>query len=260
MRPSTIGSINLLPENEKHSIYARYIPSELLAHFGLPAADSGKLQELLKFNCPPGSSSMEMSLYHELGFEDPVLYAHIADTINGQLHVLLYVLNDPDSSRYDVDRMPDGTPTKFGTLSRNKEAEKSALEAGLAPGQVRRGLRLLGAAITKFEEFVRSLGQELYFVEPLYYHNAVLFERYGFSYQVGRRLMDEIHAGFKPDGRLTRELSRDDPFRRPGASESIRLRSWAIHDGILGKPFTDVTMYKTVGQAAAVDSTSGLRW
>jgi hypothetical protein len=43
---------------------------------------------------------------------------------------MLYILNDPHSPRFDVDRMPDGRKTKFGTLMRNLEAEKAALEAG----------------------------------------------------------------------------------------------------------------------------------
>jgi hypothetical protein len=66
----------------------------------------------------------------------------------------------------------------------------------LSPGQVRRGLRLLAPAIETFEQFVASLGHDMYFVEPLYYHNAVIFERYGFTYQMGRRLMERIESGF----------------------------------------------------------------
>ena len=127
---------------------------------------------------------MELALFHEADFPDPVLYGHLTDTVNGQVHVLLYVLNDPESPRFDVDKMPDGRPTKFGTLMRNIQAERAALEAGLAPGQVRRGPRLLNPAIIAFEKFVESLGHDMYFIEPLYYHNAVIFERYGFNYQM----------------------------------------------------------------------------
>jgi len=28
-----------------------------------------------------------------------------------------------------------------------------------------------------------------------------------------------------------------DPFRMAGSERSIRLRSWRLHDGILGEPF-----------------------
>jgi len=260
MPPSTIGGINRLPESEKCAIYARYIPKQLLERFNLPEADSQRIQQLLQFKFAPGSSDVEMSLFHEQRFPDPILYAHLADTMNGQIHVLLYILNDPESPRFDVDKMPDGTPTKFGTLQRNIEAEKKALEAGLAPGQVRHGLRLLGEAIEAFEGFVSSLGHDMYFVEPLYYHNAVIFERYGFSYQMGKRLMDSIQAGFQSGGDLSALLNGTTPFRQANASDGIRKRSWAIHDGILGEPFTNVTMYKRVGISAGISTTPGCSW
>jgi hypothetical protein len=156
--------------------------------------------------------------------------------------------------------MPDGSPTRFGTLKRNLEAEKAAMEFGLSPGQVRRGLRLLQPATIAFEEFITGLGHEMYFVEPLYYHNAVIFERYGFAYQMGKRRMEAIHAGFQEGGELSRQLDKSNPFRTSRAANSIRLRSWAIHDGILGEPFTNVTMYKRVGKSAGISTTPGCEW
>ena len=131
---------------------------------------------------------------------------------------------------------------------------------GLAPGQVRRGLRLLGEAIAGFEDFVASLGHDLYFVEPLYYHVATVFERYGFAYARGRRRMEEINAGFIPGSDLFQRLDSSTPFRTPAAAQSIRLRSWAIHDGLLGHPFTEVTMYKRIGQHAGIVTCSGCTW
>ena len=258
MTPSTIGGINKLSEEEKRAIYARYIPKELIEKFKLPALTERK--DLLQFRFAEGSSDVEMRLYHQADFQDPVLYAHLTDTMNGQIHVLLYILNDPEAPRFDVDRMPDGTPTRFGTLKRNLEAEKAAMDYGLAPGQVRRGLRLLQPATTAFEEFIISLGHDMYFVEPLYYHNAVIFERYGFAYQMGRRRMEAIHAGFQEAGELRGRLDDTNPFLSSQAANSIRLRSWAIHDGILGEPFTNVTMYKRVGKSANISTTPGCEW
>lgn len=258
MSPSTIGGINRLPEHEKRAIYARYVPQELMQKFGLGdlTADPDRLQ----FRFADGSSDVEMRVFHEVGFPDPVLYAHLADTLNGQIHVLLYILNDPSSPRFDVDRMPDGSPTKFGILRRNLPAEEASLGYGLAPGQVRRGLRLLPSATRAFEEFIISLGHDLYFIEPLYYHNAVIFERYGFSYQMGRRRMEAIHTGFQAGGDLCKKLDGSTPFRSPEAANSIRLRSWAIHDGILGEPFTQITMYKRVGINANISTTADSHW
>jgi hypothetical protein len=258
MYPSTIGGINKLPDKEKRAVYARYIPKELVQKFNLPELTHDK--ELLQFRFAEGSSDVEMRLYHQVGFHDPVLYAHLADTLNGQIHVLLYILNDPSAPRFDVDKMPDGSPTRFGTLKRNLEAETAALEYGLAPGQVRRGLRLLQPATSAFEEFLTSLGHDMYYVEPLYYHNAVIFERYGFAYQVGKRKMESIHTGFQEGGDLHQRLNSSTPFRSVQAANSIRLRSWAIHDGILGEPFTNVTMYKRVGKSAGIITTPGCEW
>jgi hypothetical protein len=260
MGPSTIGGINLLPEAEKREIYRRIVPKELLERLKMPPIDSIRIAALMKFKYAPGSTDVEMALYHEPHFPDPVLYGHMTDTINGQIHILLYILNDPDSPRFNVDRMPDGSMTRFGTLKRNLAAEEEALPAGLAPGQVRHGLRMLPLAIASFERFIASLGHDMYFAEPLYYHNAVLFERYGFTYQVGRRMMEQVESGFSAGGHLHKLLDASLPFRPPEAERSIRLRSWAIHDGILGEPFTNVTMYKRIGKSAGITTCPSCRW
>lgn len=258
MTPSTIGGVNRLPENEKREIYARYIPRDMIQKFNLP--DLVRNSDLLKFRYAAGSSDVEMMLYHKAGFPDPILYGHLTDTMNGQIHVLLYILNDPDSPRFDVDRMPDGSSTRFGIRTRNIEVEVSAMQAGLAPGQVRRGLHLFKQAMSAFEEFVVSLGHDMYFAEPLYYHNAIIFERHGFSYQMGRRRMEGINRGFMEGGGLSQKLDGSNPFRSPNAGNSIRLRSWAIHDGIMGEPFTNVTMYKYVGKFAGINTVPGCEW
>jgi acetoin utilization protein AcuC len=201
-----------------------------------------------------------MMVYHQQGFPDPILYAHLADSMNGQIYVLLYILNDPTSARFNVDKMPDGRPTQFGIRIRNIEAESAALQAGLSPGQIRHGLRAFQHALNAFEKFMTSLGHDTYFIEPLYYHNALIFERYGFSYQLGRRFMNEIQTGFGEGGELRKKLDDSNLFRSSKAANSIRLRSWAIHDGILGMPFTNVTMYKRVGISAHVNTAPNCEW
>jgi len=261
MAPSTIVGINQLPYTEKRQIYTRLIPTALLKHFNLdPSLIDGNGNDLVRLNCSSSSSTVELSLHHQTDFPDPVLYGHLTDTLNGQIHVLLYILNDPDSPRFDVDRLPDGTPTKFGTRVRNQQAEVAAMQAGLAPGQVRRGLRMLSPAIDGFEVFINSLKHDLYFVEPLYYHNAVIFERYGFAYQKGNRLMKRIQSGFSAGGEFISRLDGSTPFRQPESANSIRLRSWAIHDGIMGEPFQDVTMYKQVGRSAGIITCPDCAW
>ena len=262
MSASTIGGINLLPEHEKREIYRRVVPAPLLERFNLsPYLSDIQGRSLIKLKAKPGSTSVEMSLYHEHGFRDPVFYGHLTDTMNGQIHILLYILNDPTSPRFDVDIMPDGQPTQFGTSQRNLEAERNALDFGLTPGQIRSGLSIFSAATDAFENFVTSLGHDMYFAEPLYYHNAIIFERYGFKYQTGKKLMERIQAEFtRESGDTVDKLDGLSAFRQADARQSIRLRSWAIHDGILGEPFTNVTMYKRIGQSAGINTAEGCSW
>jgi hypothetical protein len=260
LKPLSIAGVNRLPRQEKEALYGSLIPAELLARFAIGSGLRGPAGEsLAEFRCSEGATDVVVILRHAPAAEDPLLYAHVTDTISGQIHVLLFVLNDPSSPRFDVDRMPDGEPTQFGVLRRNLEAELSAMRACLAPGQVRRGLRLLEPSIKAFEGFVSQLGRDLYFVEPLFYHNAVLFERYGFSCQRGRRMMEGIHAGFLEGGGLERQLDGSSPSAR----QSSRLHPQAKlgnHDGILGYPFEHVTMFKRLARPRSVSTFPDGKW
>lgn len=252
----SIAGINHLAPGERDRIYATFIPPVLWERFRINPttfSDEGG-SRLLTVTPGADGTVVEVDLRHALGAQDPLLYAQVADTVNGQIHVMLYVINDPTSARFETDRTPDGSRTQFGILGRNLPAEEAALAAGLAPGQVRRGLRILSQSILAFEAFVSLLGRDLYFAEPLSYHNAVIFERYGFAYQQGRRWVESIDTRFRKDGDLLRRLDSSSVFRRPGADRTILGRSWAIHDGILGEPFTGVHMYKVVGQHAGVNT------
>ena len=259
--PATIGAINKLPASEKQEIYRSIIPSELLERFNLnPYMVDSDGNDLLTLRCEEGSADTEMELRHQFDFPDPILYGHIADTLTGHLNILLYIINDPNSPRFDIDRLADGTLTNLGADHRNLAAEAAALQAGLAPGQIRRGLKLFAAATITFENFAAERGHEIFFVEPLYYHNAYFFEQLGFTYTKGRKLMERIQAGFAPGGDLLALLDGSTPFRQPAAATSIRLRSWAIHDNLLGEPFTNVTMYKQIGKPAGVNTCPGCKW
>lgn len=260
-KPATISGINRLHLEEKREIYTKLIPEELYDRFAIrPDFHDSSGHDLLNLICPAEKSTVEISLFHQHDFHDPILYGHLTDTINGQIHVLLYVLNDPYSTRFDVDILPDGTPTIYGAQYRNIDAEIAAKEYGLAPGQIRKGLRLLGPAILTFERFIVDLGHELYFADPLYYHNAVIFEQYGFAYERGRKLMERIDASFSEGGEILPSLDGSNPFRNLQAAKSIRLRSWALHDNVLGETFDKVTMYKWVGKSAQINTCTGCSW
>ena len=260
MQAYSIAGINSLSDQEKREIFIPLIPSVLFERFSLPPdLIDPQGNQLFHIFGAPGDQGFELKIYHQHGFQDPILYSHLTDTLNGQVHVLLYIMNDPDSPRFDTDVMPDGTPTDFGTSDRNLEAEAAAMQAGLLPGQIRQGLSILSEAVDSFEDFIRRIKHEMYFNDPLFYHNAIIFERYGFCYQSGRRRMEEINRRFREDSELIDKLDGS-TFRKSEAQHSIFYRTWAIHDGILGEPFTDVTMYKILGKKAEIDTTPGISW
>jgi len=248
MQIHSIHSLNSLSPYNKRTILNRIIPPDVLAMFNLsPFYVDANGNDLLKIESSNNNNDIEISLFHEANFEDPILYAHMTDTANGFVHLLLYIMNDPTSKRYTIDKNPDGSSTEFGIQSRNIEEELKAMEAGLLPGQIRSGLRILFEANKAFEDFILSMGRDRYFIEPLYYHNACIFERYGFSYQTGYNKMRSIDERFSKGGDLLEKLGSN-PFRSIKAKDHIRFRSWAIHDGILDEPFTNVTMYKRLGK------------
>jgi hypothetical protein len=134
------------------------------------------------------------------------------------------------------------------------------MRAGLAPGQVRRGLRLARDLVPILERFIEALHHDAFYIQPLAYHNAVLFERLGFAYAMGLGRMEWIHAEFSPGGLLHNRLDDSTPFRQPGAQNSVRGRSWAIHDGIMGLPYGDIKMYRRVHIHAGASTFPRAAW
>ena len=95
--------------------------------------------------------------------------------------------------------------------------------------------------------------------EPLSYDNAIRYEQYGFDYLTGKRLMLEIDRQFQPGGRLYQRLDGSSPFRMPGMEQTVRGRSWAIHDGILDEPWDEIRIYKMIGVDAGLNTFPGRR-
>ena len=259
VRLYSLNQINSLPAAIKEGIYRDLLPGPVLVEYGIDPdtlRDAGG-NRLVTFNCPDGSHVVEIDVRPEPGFPDPLLYLEMSDTRLNQIEVMLLAVNDPSAERFETDRDWQGERTKFGTFRRNIPEEIRAMRAGLAPGQVRKGLRLSRVLIPLFEDFVRRLGHEYYLLEPLAYHNAILLERLGCNYVQGLRRMQWIHLGFQPGGLLHEALDGSTPFRQPDAWRTVRGRSWAIHDGILGELWHGVKMYKQVGKHAGVDTFPG---
>ncbi|MAU09675.1 MAG: hypothetical protein CL607_07635 [Anaerolineaceae bacterium] len=259
--PSSILAINNLATDEKVGIYARLIPEWIFDEFGIDRASFCKDgQRVIDFQCKAHSRSVEITVKRAASDQDPMLYLNMADTLYQQLHVLLVVFNDMDSKRYNIDVDQAGNPTFLGTSSRNITEEIAAMEAGLGPGQIRKGLRAFKNAVPIFEDFIIGMGHDLFLIEPLAYHNAILFEKYGFNYTQGKQEMQKIHDEFQPGGRLHDALNNDNPFRHQEAWKTVRGRSWAIHDGILGYKFSGAQMYKRVGHHADVNTFPDAIW
>ncbi len=259
--PRTFLEINALPSAQKHAIYRALLPDVLLERYQIdPITLSRDGEPLVFFSCPEGSFSLEAAIWRSTTDRDPVTYVHLADGTNYQVRVLFVQYNDPESPRFDTDMTPDGEPTYFGTLRRNIDAERAALVAGLAPGRVRKGLALFREFLPNFERFVGRMGHEMYFLEPLAYHTAILFERMGFGYVQGQKEMETIHQGFQPGGALHAQLTTTSPFRGKEAWRTVRGRSWAIHDGILGRAYDGIEMYKQLGKGLGVDTAPGVAW
>lgn len=255
----SLRQVNELAVPDKEAIYRRLLPPDLLVNYHIDPDSLCDAQgrRLVTFTCPAGSGALELEVWPEAGFPDPVVYLELADTRLGQIEVLLLVINDPTGERFETDRDWRGERTKFGTFRRNVPEEERAMAAGLAPGQVRRGLRLSRTLLPRLEQFVLDLRHDYYLMEPLAYHNAILFERLGFSYVQGLRRMQWIDQAFQPGGPLHAALDGSTPFRHPDVWQTVRGRSWAIHDGVLGEPWHGIRMYKQVGKQAAINTFSG---
>lgn len=210
----------------------------------------------------PGANQdgYRFELYHTGDASEPMGELELADTQFNQIEVVWLTLQDPLSVRYDVDVLPGGESTLRGTAGRNLVSEEAAMLAGLAPGQVRRGLGVFRLLVERIEIMMLCLNQREYLAQPLFYHMAILFEQHGFSYVQGQSLLDEIHQGFIPGGGLAKRLDGSTPFRRPEQADTIRGRSWAIHDGVMGDRWDRVRMVKRLGVDARVCTAPAISW
>jgi hypothetical protein len=259
----SILDLNVLPWTIREQIYVRLVPEELMARLGVDRANlrNGNGEHPVKIAAPDSASWARVIVRDPRADHDPMLHIDVGMSAFAVPELTFVQINDPGAPRYGVDRDAAGQDTLLGTVSRNVTEEARALEDGLGPGQVRRGLRMLGRVLECMDGFCRLLGHEFYLVEPLFYHTAILYERQGCYYLMGRELMDEIHAGFQAGGALHRGLDDSTPFRRRGFEASVRGRSWAIHDGLLEGLLTGgwsgVKMYRVPDRRAGVSTFPG---
>lgn len=260
--PVTLRQINGLPENAKKRTYRILLPPALLGRFGInPVTWQGPDGEgHVVLTARPESSAASIAVRRRADSSDEFFYLELEDTSMNGINLNFLLIRDPDGPCFRTDRDDEGNPTLFGAVRRNLAAEEEAMKAGLAPGQVCTGLRVSQQALQHLEAFLVSIGHTAYFLEPLTYASAWLFERRGFAYVRGHKLMDEIDQEFQPGGRLHQALDGSTPFRQPDQWQTVRGRAWAIHDGILeatGATWDGLRMIKQVGRHAGVETMPG---
>lgn len=256
----SLRQINALPPVERDRCYLSVVPPALCERFGLDplAFTDPQGKPVASVEAPPGEPWVRLSIKHRADALDPALFLKLDESRYGNLQITFIILNDPEGSRFGVDLDDDGQITELGARSRNRREEESAMRAGLTPGQIRPGLQMLRPTLERIEALAARLGKPALLLEAFFYHNALLYERHGFGYLAGQDRMEAIHRGFLPGGDLDRRLDRSTPFRRPGAGASIRGRSWAIHDGILSRPWWPPVMFRPIGTGLDVCTAPGV--
>jgi hypothetical protein len=257
--PFTIRQLNNFPENIKRRLYRGLISPALLTRFGIdPIQWTNAAKESMVFlRAESNSEKVLITARSSSDPSDEFFALELADNSLNGVELNLIVLNNPTSPRFSIDQTEDGQPTLFGTLKRNLNAEEQALQAGLAPGQVRAGVGGSRLVFEQIDTFLSMLGHRAYFLEPLTYASAWVFERRGFAYVRGHKLMDDIHREFQPGGKLYGCLDDRSPFRKRAQAHSVRGRAWAIHDGILDAlnlSWDKIRMVKQIGRHAGVET------
>ncbi len=247
---TAIQQVNQLTPEEREAIYARLVPPRVHEVLGLDPATGRDAEghRLVSYVCPPDQGFVRIEVRPRPPQRDYVFLLKLTQPSEEFLEIAFIMTNDPRTERFDVDCDEAGIPVGILSGRRNVPEEVRALHAGLAPGQVRRGLRLFREALPLVESFAADLGKEQISIEGLFYHHAILYERHGFGYVSGRDRMEEIHQGFQPGGRLAIRLDAATAFRLPQAAGTVRGRSWAIRDGVLDEPWRVPRLYKIVGR------------
>jgi hypothetical protein len=248
--------INGLDSLEKCQIYARIIPPRLLHLLDIsPETLCGRdSRRRVTIIAPEGMSLARIEIRQQPEDRRTTFFLDIAETHYHQMELSFCIINDPFAPYYAVDVDEGGHDNCFASMGRNIPEEIRAMHAGLFPNQTSHGLKMFGEFFGLFERFVDALRMDMILAEPLTYDNAVRYEKYGFDYLNGRRLMREINKEFRPGGDLYSALDGSTPFRMPGMEKSVHGRSWAIHDGILEEPWEDIRIYKTIGVMADVNT------
>lgn len=256
----SLRHINAMPAAQRDRCYLSLAPPSFWKRFLLDpiAFTDPQGRPIATVEAPIGKSWARISIKHRADALDPAFFLKLDESRYGNLRITFIILNDPEGPRFGVDLDDEGKITELGARSRNHREEESAMRAGLAPGQIRPGLRMLRPTLQLVETFAARLGSAALLLEAFFYHNALLYERHGFGYLAGKDRMEAIHREFLPGGSLARRLDGSTPFRSPDAGANIRGRSWAIHDGILLNSWWPPVMCRPIGIRLEVSTAPGV--
>ncbi len=255
--PLAIRTINTLSHDAKQRFYRTLIPPELLGQLGInPILWRGNGYAVELF-ADPESGKVNLSINNPEDTRDAYFVLELQDNSTNGIDLNLILLNDPFAEKFGIEYDADGHATQWGTITRNLVEEERAQRAGLAPAQVRAGMGFSREVLNQLDVFLALCARQAISLEPLTYVSAWIFEKRGFAYVRGHKLMDDIHREFQPGGKLHAALDHSTPFRHPDAWQTVRGRAWAIHDGILetiGERWRDLRMIKVVGKHAGVET------
>lgn len=256
---SSILAINRLDEAEKEPIYSCLLPQRLRDVLGLGGNSlcNSAGERLISIIAPAGLPLVRIEARSRPDDGVQVFFLELSDTQFRQMELSFCIIRDPAAPGYAVDVDERGANNWFASHGRNIPEELRAMRAGLFPNQTHHGLQLFAAFFPLLERFTDALGMQMIVAEPLTYDNAIRYEKYGFDYLRGKRLMLEIDREFQPGGRYFSRLNGSSPFRMPGMERTVSGRSWAIHDGILDEPWDDVHIYKMIGVDAGINTFPG---
>lgn len=237
-----IQMINNLNQHQKEGLYRNLIPPSIYHRIGINPLNFSdrKGVKVVRFFCPEGDRTCLVEIKTN-DMDDPVYSIQISDSIDPTMMEWDFlIVNDPESVYYNTNFDEDGKDTLFGWASRNLVEEQKAMEAGYFPGQTRKGMGYTREVVGILDYFCRILGLKSVRLEALFYHNAITYERMGYSYFEGYKQMKRINELFESGQILYEKLDNSSPFRKQEFARTIKGRSWAIHDGILNDIEDDI--------------------
>lgn len=256
---SSLLAVNRLQDAEKELIYSRLSPPRLREVLDLDGdtLHNRSGQRLVNITAPRGLPLVRIEACSPPPNSVTVFFLELSDTQFHQMELSFCIVRDPAAPRYAVDVNEHGENNWFASHGRNIPEELRAMRAGLFPNQTHHGLQLFVSFFPLLERFADALGMQMIVAEPLSYDNAIRYEKYGFDYLRGKKLMLEIDREFQPGGSLYARLDGSTPFRMPGMERTVSGRSWAIHDGIMDKPWDEVHIYRMIGAPAHINTFPG---